>query len=49
MALRDDFEFASERASRELEGSLPRAVAAHYDRKTGRIVVDLNSKLIVSF
>jgi len=28
---------------------VPRAVAAHYDRKTGRIVVELSSKVIVSF
>ena len=48
MALRDDFELANERA-RELERSVPRAVAAHYDRKTGRIVVELSSKAIVSF
>jgi uncharacterized protein DUF2442 len=48
MALRDDFELASERA-RDLERSVPRAVAAHYDRKTGRIVVELSSKVIVAF
>ena len=28
---------------------IPHAVSAHYDRKTGRIVIDLSSKLIVSF
>jgi hypothetical protein len=28
---------------------IPRAVSAHYDRKTGRIVVHLSSNLIVSF
>ena len=48
MASRDDFELAKERA-REMERSVPRAVAAHYVRKTGRIVVELNSKVIVSF
>jgi hypothetical protein len=48
MASRDDFELANERA-RELERSIPRAVAAHYDRKTGRIVVELSSKVIVAF
>jgi hypothetical protein len=48
MALRDDFELANERA-RDLESSVPRAVAAHYDRKTGRVVVELSSKVIVSF
>jgi Protein of unknown function (DUF2442) len=29
--------------------SLPRAKSAHYDRRTGRVVVHLNSKLDVSF
>ena len=48
MALRDDFGLAKRRA-KDLEGSVPRVVAAHYDRKTGRIVVHLSSKLIVSF
>ena len=48
MASRDDFELANERA-RELERSLPPAVAAHYDRKTRRIVVELSSKVVVSF
>src|ERR1035438_2749797 len=48
MASRDDFELANQRA-REMERSVPRAVAAHHDRKTGRIVVELSSKVIVSF
>src|ERR1022692_2039540 len=48
MASRDDFELAYQRA-RALERSVPRAVAAHRDRKTGRIVVELSSKVIVSF
>ena len=48
MALRDDFELANERAS-ELERNVPRAVAAHYDRKTRRIVVELSSKFVVAF
>lgn len=48
MALRDNFELANERA-RGLERSVPRAVAARYDHKTGRIVVELSSKVIVSF
>jgi len=48
MALRDDFELANERA-REMERSVPRVVAAHYDRKPGRIVLELSSKVIVSF
>jgi len=48
MESRDDFEQANRRA-KELELSIPHAVSARYDRKTGRIVIDLSSKLIVSF
>jgi hypothetical protein len=48
MALRDDFELANQRA-KDLERSFPRVVAAHYDRKAGRVVIELGSKLIVSF
>jgi hypothetical protein len=48
MASRDDFELANERA-RELQRSVPRAIAAHYDRRMGRIVVELSSKVTVSF
>ena len=44
----DDFELANQRA-KEMERSVPRAVAAHYDRKTGRIVIQLSSKVFVSF
>jgi hypothetical protein len=38
---------ANKRA-KELESTLPRATSAHYDPKTGRIVIHLDSKLIVS-
>ena len=48
MALRDDFELANQRA-KDLQRSVPRVVAAHYDRKSGRVVIQLSSKLIVSF
>ena len=48
MASRDYFEEANQRA-RDLQASIPRALSAHYDRKTGRIVVHLSSRLIVSF
>ncbi len=48
MALRDDFELANKRA-KNLEESVPRVVSAHYDRKAGRVVIQLSSKLIVSF
>ena len=48
MASRDDFKLANRRA-KDLKARIPRVVAAHYDRKTGRIVVQLSSRLIVSF
>jgi predicted component of type VI protein secretion system len=48
MALLDDFEQANRRA-KNLEARFPKAVSAHYDPKTRRIVVHLSSKLIVSF
>jgi hypothetical protein len=48
MASRDNFEDANQRA-KDLQKRIPRAVAAHYDSKTGRIVIHLSSKLIVSF
>jgi hypothetical protein len=48
MASRNDFELANQRA-KDLETSVPRVVSVHYNRKTGRIVIQLSSKLIVSF
>jgi hypothetical protein len=42
------FEMANERA-RELKGTHPRAVSARYDRASGRIAIDLSSKITVSF
>ncbi len=48
MALHDNFEQANQKA-KERQSAIPRAVAAHYDRKTGRIVINLSSKLDVSF
>lgn len=48
MASRDDFEQANQRAQ-YLRARIPRALSAHYDQKTGRIVVHLSSKVIVSF
>jgi hypothetical protein len=48
MALRDNFKQANQRA-KDLQASIPQAVSAHYDRQTRRIVVQLSSKLIVSF
>ena len=45
---RDGLRLANQRA-KDLKARVPRAVSAHYDRKTGRIVIHLSSKLIVSF
>jgi hypothetical protein len=47
MASRDDFERADERA-KDLQARVPRAVSAHYDRKTGRIVIDLSSRVTLA-
>ncbi len=46
--LDDNFELANRRA-KELQESLPKAVFAYYDRKSGHIVIQLSSKLILSF
>jgi hypothetical protein len=48
MALRDDFDRANQRA-KELEARIPHAISAHYDKRSKRIVIELSSKLIVSF
>lgn len=32
-----------------MQGSIPKAVFAYYDRKNARVVIHLNSKLILSF
>ena len=48
MASNDNFEIANERGE-ELKKAFPHAVSAHYDRASGRIIVDLSSKLTVSF
>lgn len=48
MATDDNLDLANRRAAR-LQSALPRAVAAHYDRRSGRIVIHLSSKLDVSF
>ncbi|MGA3187318.1 MAG: DUF2442 domain-containing protein [Bryobacteraceae bacterium] len=48
MASGDDFKRANQRA-KDLAATIPRVVSAHYDRKTGLIVIHLSSKLIVSF
>jgi hypothetical protein len=48
MALHDNLEEANRRA-REMQAGIPRAVSAHYDRKSGHIVIHLSSKLVLSF
>jgi hypothetical protein len=48
MAWHDSFELANQRAER-LQTSVPKAISAHYDRKSGRIVINLSSRLSVSF
>lgn len=44
----DNFEMAKKRA-RNLQAAFPKAVAARYESKSGRIVISLNSKVDVSF
>ena len=48
MELHDNFELSNQRA-KQMSTTVPRAVSTHYDRKSGRIVIHLSSKLIVSF
>lgn len=48
MASHDNFEIAKQRG-KTLQSSLPKAISVRYDRKSGRIVVDLSSKLTLSF
>jgi len=48
MASHDPYEEATERA-RALQVSLPRAIRAYYDRTTQKLVIDLDSKLTLSF
>ncbi len=48
MATHDKFELANQSA-KNLATSIPKAVAAHYDRASGRIVIELGSRVHVSF
>ena len=48
MAMHDNFQLANRRAS-SLQAAVPKAIAAYYDRASGRVVIRLNSKLDVSF
>lgn len=53
MAKSDQFELAqfelAKRRAKRLSASVPTALAAHYDRASGRIVIQLSSRLDVSF
>jgi uncharacterized protein DUF2442 len=48
MGFEEQFERANQRA-RDLRASIPRAVTARFDRRTGRIVIGLSSGLEVGF
>ena len=48
MVLHDNFEKANQQG-KELQATLPRAISARYDRKTGRIVIDLSSRVTLAF
>jgi Protein of unknown function (DUF2442) len=48
MAISDNFELANQRAQ-QLQAAIPKAVAARYERNSGRIVIRLSSRLDVSF
>jgi hypothetical protein len=48
MARRDEFELANQRARRKRD-RIPRAISAHYDRNSRRIVVGLNTQMDVAF
>jgi len=48
MALHDSFELANQRA-KERQAAIPKAISARYDRKSRRVVIDLSSKLGLSF
>jgi hypothetical protein len=45
---KDEIEAANERAAARLSRT-PKATAAHYDRRTGRLVIDLSSGLSIAF
>jgi Protein of unknown function (DUF2442) len=48
MERNDQFK-AANRKGRELQGALPRAVSARYDRRIGRILIQLSTGLDVAF
>jgi Protein of unknown function (DUF2442) len=48
MATRDEFDIATERATRR-RNRVPSAIGAYYDPDSGRVVVNLNTNLDVTF
>jgi len=48
MESRDNLKLANKRA-KKLQESIPRAVSAHYDRESGRVVIKLSSNVDVGF
>jgi len=48
MERRDQFEQASRKA-REMRATLPHAVSARYDRRLGRVLIELSTGLAVAF
>jgi hypothetical protein len=48
MGFEEEFKRANQRAQ-ELQGNVPRAVTVRYDRRTGRVVIELSSGLEVGF
>ena len=48
MARHDEFELANQRARRKHD-RIPRAVSAHFDRGSGRIVIGLSTQMDVAF
>jgi len=48
MGVNDRFREANRRAEMR-EASMPKAIAAHFDRKSGRIVIQLSSRVALSF
>jgi hypothetical protein len=48
MDVENQIDLANQRAQERL-ASLPRAVSAHYDRRIGRVVIHLNTKLDIAF
>jgi hypothetical protein len=48
MALLNEFDRASRRG-KQVRAMLPHAISARYDRKSGRVIVDLSSRLTLNF